>query len=154
MKTSSIIIVADRGSLKAYRVNSTPTRGASLQLIQAFDLTDGHRTLQDQLTDDAGQFPVADGTGGRHASSAGERGALEIENEKRICRELAQRVEKILAEETKENWSFAAPASIHSAIVEMLPPALTARLAEQLKADLVKIEPTKLAAHFQSIPAT
>lgn len=153
MKTSSIIIVADRGSLKAYRVNETPTRGASLQLIQAFDITEGHRSMQDQLTDDAGQFPVADGAFGRHASSAGERGALEIENQKRICRELADRISQILSEAPKDSWSFAAPASIHSSIVDMLPSEVSGRLAEQLKADLVKTEPTKLPAHFQSIPA-
>jgi hypothetical protein len=42
MTPTSLIIVADRGELKAYRVNETPTRGASLQLVQAFDITDAH----------------------------------------------------------------------------------------------------------------
>ncbi len=154
MQTTSLIIVADRGSLKAYQVDHTPTRGPSLQLVQAFDITDGHRSLQDQFTDGAGQFPVGDGAAGRHANSAGERGALEKENERRICRELAERIEQLVTQQAKEGWSFAAPASIHSAVVEMLPARITERLVEQLKADLVKIEPAKLAAHFGSLPAT
>jgi hypothetical protein len=40
MTPTSLIIVTDRGSLKAYRVNETPTRGPSLQLVQAFNITD------------------------------------------------------------------------------------------------------------------
>ena len=39
MTSTSLIIVTDRGSLKAYKVNDTPNRGASLQLVQAFDLS-------------------------------------------------------------------------------------------------------------------
>ena len=38
MTASSLIIVADRGGLKAYRVEETPTRGPKLKLVQAFDI--------------------------------------------------------------------------------------------------------------------
>ncbi len=57
MTPTSLIIVADRGSLKAYKVNETPNRGASLQLVQAFDITDAHGRYDDKLTDQAGRFP-------------------------------------------------------------------------------------------------
>ena len=57
MTASSLIIVTDRGSLKAYRVNETPTRGPSLQLVQAFNITDAHGRLVDKLSDFAGRFP-------------------------------------------------------------------------------------------------
>jgi hypothetical protein len=40
MTASSIIIVADRGSVRAYRVKDTATRGPSLKLVQAFDIPD------------------------------------------------------------------------------------------------------------------
>ena len=42
MTPTSLVIVTDRGSLKAYRVNETPTRGPNLQLVQAFNVTDAH----------------------------------------------------------------------------------------------------------------
>jgi hypothetical protein len=58
MTPSSLIVVADRGSLKAYRVAETPTRGPSLQLVQAFDLTEAHGKLLDKVTDQAGRFPA------------------------------------------------------------------------------------------------
>ena len=76
MTPTSLIIVADRGEIKAYRVKKTPNRGANLQLVQALDLTDAHGRYGDKLTDQAGRFPVSDGNG-RHANSIAERTALE-----------------------------------------------------------------------------
>ena len=62
---------------------------------------------------------------------------------------------EILAEiaerEGKDGWSFAAPASIHSAVVELLPADVREKIVEYVKSDLVKIEPAKLPAHFRSL---
>jgi hypothetical protein len=53
--------------------------------------------------------------------------------------------------EGKDGWSFAAPASIHSAVVEQLPAEVRDRIVEHVKSDLVKIEPAKLPSHFRSL---
>ena len=151
MTPTSLIIVADRGSLKAYRVDETPTRGPSLRLIQAFDLTDAHGKLVDKVTDLAGRFPVSDGAGGRHANSIAERTQLETETDRRIHRQLADQIVKIIDRSGKEGWSFAAPAEIHGAIVDLLPRAARDRTVEHVKSDLVKIEPAKLPSHFRSL---
>ena len=95
MTPTSLIVVTDRGSLKAYRVNETPNRGASLHLVQAFEITDAHGRYDDKLTDQAGRFPVSDGNG-RHANSIAERTALETENERRICKQLAEHIAEII----------------------------------------------------------
>src|SRR6476646_8069646 len=58
MIPSSLVIFTDRGSLKAYRVNETPTRGPSLQLVQEFDITDAHGRLIDKVSASAGRLPV------------------------------------------------------------------------------------------------
>jgi hypothetical protein len=151
MTPTSLIIVADRGSLKAYRVDETPTRGPSLRLIQAFDLTDAHGKLVDKVTDLAGRFPVSDGAGGRHANSIAERTQLETETDRRIHKQLADQIVKIIDRSGKEGWSFAAPAEIHGAIVDLLPRAARDRIVEHVKSDLVKIESAKLASHFRSL---
>jgi hypothetical protein len=151
MTPASLIIVADRGSLKAYRVDETPTRGPSLHLIQAFDLTDAHGRLVDKVTDLAGRFPVSGGAGGHHASSIAERTNLETENDRRIYKQLADQIVKIIDGSGKDGWSFAAPAEIHGAIVGLLPPAARNRIVEHVKSDLVKVEPAKLPAHFRSL---
>jgi Protein required for attachment to host cells len=151
MTPSSLIIVTDRGSLKAYRVNETPTRGPSLQLVQAFNITDAHGKLVDKVSDLAGRFPVSDGAGGRHANSIAERTQLATETDRRIHKELADQIVKIVSLNGKEGWSFAAPAEIHAAIVAYLPPAVQDRIVEHVKSDLVKTEPAKLASHFRSL---
>jgi hypothetical protein len=150
MTPTSLIIVADRGEVKAYRVNETPTRGASLQLVQAFDITDAHGRYDEKLTDQAGRFPVSDGNG-RHANSIAERTALETENDRRICKQLAEHIAEVVKREAAEGWSFAAPASIHSTVTDLLPASLRNRVVEHVKSDLVKVEPSKLPAHFRSL---
>jgi len=151
MTPTSLIIVTDRGSLKAYRVNETPTRGPSLQLVQAFNITDAHGRLVDKVTDLAGRFPVSAGVGGHHANSIAERSQLETETHRRIHKELADQIVKIVSHNGKEGWSFAAPAEIHTAIVDLLPAAVRGRIVEHVKSDLVKTEPAKLVTHFRSL---
>jgi hypothetical protein len=151
MTPSSLIIVTDRGSLKAYKVNETPTRGPSLQLVQAFNITGAHGKLVDKVSDLAGRFPVGDGAGGRHANSIAERTQLETETDRRIHKELADQIVKIVKSDVVEGWSFAAPASIHAAIVDLLPREVRDRIVEHVKSDLVKIEPAKLPTHFRSL---
>ncbi len=151
MTPSSLIIVTDRGSLKAYKVNETPTRGPSLQLVQAFNITDAHGKLVDKVSDLAGRFPVSDGAGGRHANSIAERTQLETETDRRIHKELADQIVKVVKSDGVEGWSFAAPASIHAAIVNLLPREVRDRIVEHVKSDLVKTEPSKLPAHFRSL---
>jgi Protein required for attachment to host cells len=150
MTPTSLVIVIDRGGLKAYRVNETPTRGANLQLVQAFDITDAHGRYDEKLTDQAGRFPVSNGNG-RHANAIAERTALETENDRRICRQLAGHIAEVVKRERAKSWSFAAPASIHSSVTDLLPARIRAGVVEHVKSDLVKIEPSKLSAHFRSL---
>ena len=121
-----------------------------MQLIQAFDITDAHGKLIDKVTDMAGRFPVSDGAGRQHAASISES-KLETETDRRIQRQLADQIVKIVSGNGKEGWSFAAPSEIHGAIVDLLPGAVRDRIVEHVKSDLVKIEPARLPAHFRSL---
>ena len=151
MTPTSLIVLADRGSFKAYKVDKTPNRGPSLRLIQAFDITDAHGRYDAKLTDQAGRFPVSDGGSGRHANSVAERQDMELENNRRICKQLAEHIVKVVQRDGLNGWSFAAPSSIHSTLVDLLPPETRSRIVERVKSDLVKIEPAKLSSHFRSL---
>jgi hypothetical protein len=152
MTPSSLVIVTDRGSLKAYRVNETPTRGPSLQLVQAFNITDAHGRMVDKVSDLAGRFPVTNGAGGHHgAGSIAERTQLATETDRRIQKELADQITKIVSSNGKEGWAFAAPAEIHAAIVDLLPATVRDQIVEHVKSDLVKVEPAKLISRFRSL---
>jgi len=149
MTPSSLIIVTDRGSLKAYQVNETPTRGPSLQLVQAFNITDAHGKLVDKVTDFAGRYS-ADGAGAHPGASIAET-KLENETDRRIYKQLADQIVKIVNSDGVQGWSFAAAPDIHKAIVDLLPARVRDRIVEHVKSDLVKIEPAKLHTHFRSL---
>ena len=151
MIPASIVITADRGSLKAYQVNETPTRGASLQLIQAFDITDAHGRLVDKVTDLAGRFPITEAAGAHRGPASIAESKLQTETDRRINKELADQIVKIINGSGKEGWSFAAPPEIHGAIVDLLPGRVRDRIVEHVKSDLVKVEPAKLSSHFRSL---
>ena len=149
MTPSTLVVVADRGSLKAYKVNETPNRGPSLQLVQAFNMMDAHGRYQDKVTDQAGAFPDSAGPGAM--SSIAERHGIETETDRRVHRELADKIAETVKRESVEGWSFAAPSTIHSAITDLLPTEVRDRIVEHVSSDLVNIEPAKLPGHFRSL---
>src|ERR1700722_10637467 len=151
MTPSSLVVLADRGSLKAYQVHETPTRGPSLKLVQAFDVADAHGRLVDKVTDQAGRFPVTEGGGSHRGPASIAERKLETEIDRRIYKQLADEIATIVKKDGVEGWSFAAAAEIHGAIVNLLPAAFRDRIVEHVKSDLVKIEPAKLHTHFRSL---
>jgi len=151
MIPASLVIVADRGSLKAYQVNETPTRGPSLKLVQAFDITDAHGKLIDKVTDLAGRFLVTGSAGAHRGAASIAESKLETETDRRINKELADQISKIVNGSGKQGWAFAAASKIHSAIVDLLPDRVRNRIVEHVKSDLVKVEPAKLPTHFRSL---
>jgi len=87
-----------------------------------------------------------------HQASIAET-KLETETERRINKQLAVQITKIAKSKGLEGWSFAAPASCHNAIIELLAPDVRNCIVEFVKSDLVKVEPAKLASHFRSLQA-
>ena len=134
MTASSLIIVADRGSLRAYRVEETPTRGVHLELVQAFEVTD-----------------VMDAASTQHETPMTDWPELEREMDRRVCKELATAIAKIVERNVGEGWSFAAPESIHRKIVGQLPSEIRERIVEYVESDLVKLPAAALLSHFRSL---
>jgi hypothetical protein len=134
MTATSLIIVADRGSLRAYRVEETPTRGSHLELVQAFEVTD-----------------VMDAASARHETPMTDWPELEAEMHRRVCKELAAEIVKTVERNAGQGWSFAAPESIHRKIVEQLPREIQQRIVENVESDLVKLPLAALLSHFRSL---
>ena len=134
MRAASLIITVDRGSLKAYRVVETATRGASLKLVQAFEIPNADAESRTNHTRPLADLPQ-----------------LEMEENRRICRQLAQEIATIVRQMPGEGWSLAAPTSIYWGIVGVLPTEIHERIVEHVESDLVKTEPAKLPAHFLSL---
>jgi Protein required for attachment to host cells len=133
-------VLVDRGSLRAYRVNETRTRGPSLQLVHDFEMTGSEREL-----------PFNVGSSRRHVSLTSDWPALETETNRRISKQLAEQIATVMKTERPEGWSFAAEPAIHKEIVDLLPRAVRERIVEHVPSDLVKIKPVKLQSHFRSL---
>jgi hypothetical protein len=140
MIPTSLVILADRGGLKAYAVTETPTRGSSPRLVDDFQITGSKRDL-----------PVNVEASQHHVLLTEDWPALETETNRRIWKQLVDRITKVVEVERGEGWSFAAEPAIHKEIVDLLPVAIRERIVEHVPSDLVKIKPAKLHSHFRSL---
>ena len=127
MTTSSLIILADRGGLKAYSVTETTTRGPSLRLVDEFQITGAEREL-----------PFNVESSQRHVLLMSDWMGLEAETDCRVCQQLAERIAKVVKTERVKGWSFAAEPAIHKVVVDLLPVAIRERIVEHVPSDLMK----------------
>ncbi len=134
MTTASLIIVADRGRLKAYRVRETPTRGPKLAIGSG-------------VRNPKSEYHVANAPHDRDDRLA----ELESEENRHICAQLADEIAKIVERDFGEGWSLAAPESIYNQIVDLLPIEIRERIVEHLPCDLSKIPVARLRSHFRSL---
>ncbi len=147
---SSFFIVADRGNLKAYRAEKlVAERPPRLQLVQAFTLTNAHFRPGDIYTDQAGAKP----SGNLGVQNSATERHLDIENNRRLTKQLATHINETLRQEQPETWSFAAPSEIHEAVLQHVGAEWRKRLTEQVPADLVNTPAADLLGHFTGVRA-
>ena len=148
----TIIILANLGRLKAFRMVDTPTRGPKLELVEDMNFTEAHGRFSEKVTDQSGRFPMTENAGPSMTSQQSSYEALPAlaETERRLTRLLAREITMILDRERTEQWYFAANSEIHDAVMEGIPPALTERLMRDVHADLLKTPTPEVLSHFAS----
>ena len=79
-----------------------------------------------------------------------------MEFSRRAIKQVAEQIAEVIKNEKAEGWLLAAPALMNSALVDELPAELRNRMIENVQADLVRLDTSKLVSHFQSLqrPAT
>ena len=145
MKPPAMLIVADRGCLRAYTI-ARSAREPVPRLLDAVDFPEAHQRLAEQVTDRAGSFPVA---GGGHASGTAGRMTLAAELDIRTFRQVAGRIMALLKQYRPDAWSFAAPAEINGAILDGVPSGYREQLVQNLARDLTHTPPGELLGHFE-----
>jgi hypothetical protein len=148
---STVIIVANLGHLKAFRVAETPMGTKKLELIIEIEFPEAHGRIQDKVTDMAGRFPVADGTG--VAMAHGEALKAELEVERRLVKLVGEQIEEVLNTERPEYWHLAATSEIHQALLNELPAELRQRVIRHLHADLTNVPVPELLERFARVKA-
>lgn len=153
MLTPSLLIVTDRGGLKAFQVQpstSNPGRPPALHQIDSYHAQDAHGRYEDKVTDRAGRFQGAQAAG-RHIGGSDEHGTIDIENDRRACKHVAGRINELVKREKPESWLLAVPSTIHQLILAHLDKDVVAHLTNTTHADLLRVEPAKLANHFPAL---
>ena len=130
----SLVIAVDRGGLMAYNVVETPSHGAQLKLVQAFDIPN-----------------VNDLSRTRHTTATTSWPQLEAEETEPICKQLAEAITQLVKQLRPNGWSLAAPQSLYHEIIAFLTPEVRERIVEQIYSDLRKIPAKKLPKHFRSL---
>ena len=146
----SLLIVTDRGGLRAYKVEPNPARPPALHLLDSYKAQDAHGRYEDKLTDRAGRFQGSNASG-RHIGGSDEHGTIDIENDRRACKHVAARINELIKRERPEEWLLAVPAQIKKLILDHVDDEAIKRLNHIVQADLLRVEPSKIASHFSPL---
>ena len=139
---SKLVVVTDLAVLKAYHLHRPdPDSSLHLDLLESLELNVAHEKMTDQVSDLGGRFNKGGpGTG----ASAGERHNIELEHRKRLVRQLADKLSKLLRADNVTTCVFAASKEINHQILDSLEPRLRAKIERDIPADLTKLSKSEL----------
>jgi hypothetical protein len=141
-----LLIVTDLGSFKAYAVdNSRLHSTARLELIEHYNPEQPHRKMADKLSDLAGRYRAP---GGKGSTPVGERHNIELEERKRLIRQLAKRLDVLMSDRDVDSCYLAASKGIDQQILGALSHVAHAKIKRNLPVDLIKTSKTKLLEYF------
>ena len=118
-----------------------------LELVDDIEMVDAHGRLVDKVTDMAGRFPSGDSTNGSGMSN-GERHNIALDIERRLVKQIAAGINRIVKTDNGTTWYFAAPSTINQRLLDELKPEVKNRLTKNVAADLTKIDKSELLSHF------
>ncbi len=150
MLINTLLIVADRGGLRAYKIAENPNRTPGLHLIESFEAQETHGRYQDKVTDRAGSFKGS-GVSGQSTGGAAQHATIDLENDRRACKHIAQRMNELVEREKPEGWLLAVPGPIRQLVEDHLKPEVSKHLTQTVHADLLKSEPAKILSHFSAL---
>ena len=147
---NTLVIVADLSCLKGYKLeNGELNRTPHLALLEHYTNNGAKERLVNQVSDLSGRF----GRGSVKSNSAGamgdgERHNIQLEQRKRLIRELAKRLNSLARPREIERCLLAASREINRQLLDELDSAVRAKIEKNVPADLTKIETGQLLRHF------
>jgi hypothetical protein len=148
---NTVVVVTDLACLKAYKIDANALHSSPrLELVEEFHSADAHERLVDKVSDHSGRFPRGGGPpNGAGAMSAGERHNIQLEQRKRLVRQLAGRLNTLLNRAGIEHCLLAASKEINHSLLDELDPRTRAKIQMILSADMTKVDKAELLGHFQ-----
>lgn len=155
---NTIIIVADLGQLKAYRVvtkigidrqgsmqvsnpsvSGSEKKSINLELILDIDYISAHKHISDEMSDKTGRLDI----------STGEQHNMLLEKDRRGLKQINNDIKTIVDKEAPSSWCLAFPKETNKQLTEMLDANIKKKLVKNLTSDLTKINKGKLLSYFK-----
>jgi hypothetical protein len=134
-----LIIVADMGELKSYKVQMiTATNRYHLELQNDLNYIEGRQNISEMLSDDRGRF--------KHGTGDDHNAENVIENH--LIQKISDDISKILANAQPASAYLAFPIKHHKELTSLLSDRAQKALAKNIDADLVKCPMEDLLSHF------
>lgn len=141
-----VVVVTDQGNFKAYKLEKTDMNTPRLTLLEEFLPVDGHGKLLDKVSDQAGRYH--NGAHVRWATPWGEPHNIELEQRKRLIRQLSGELQNVLSDGRVDGCYFAASKDLHNRILDALSREARAKILKDIPADLTKVDKGELLQHF------
>lgn len=143
-----IIITADLGHFRAYRITQAPQESTRTDLLESYDSIEGHGKLGEKLSDTAGRFI---GGGGRDKTSRGygQQHNLEHDMEKKAAKMIAHDIEAVINAEKCNIWYLSAPEKINGLILNNLSKSIKEKMTINLSADLTTVDKSEVLGYFE-----
>jgi hypothetical protein len=144
-----IIVVANLGAFKAYKVQQDGNSSPRLEEIPTPDAPNEHSKRSNTLTVMEGRSasnpsnPRATAT-----ASDGEQHNMELEKRRRAIKKIAENIQRFLSNEPSGTCALAAPKEILGQIVDEVHPTMRARLDKTLPLDLTRAPKLELLEQF------
>jgi hypothetical protein len=148
---NTLVVVTDLGCFKAFRLenNSHQHYGPRLELVEQFENEEAHGKLGERVSDLGGRFPRSTSASSvTGAMSDGERHNIQLEQRKRLVRQLAQRFNALARGREFERCLLAASREINHQLLDELEPEVRAKIEKNVSADLTKLERAEILRHF------
>jgi hypothetical protein len=141
-----LLVVADLGLLKAYRLKQTLEHSWRIELLEEVVPEEAHQRVLETVTDMAG----------RHAAPGQKKGAapladehnLKLETKRRLIREITSHLERLIESDDWGACWLAAHKEINRQIVEQLSPTARACIGKNIPSDLTKTAEKELIEQF------
>jgi hypothetical protein len=145
-----IIIIADLGHVKAYKVSKDPMKLESTKIepIGSYDFLEARSKSSDKFSDVVGRYRRGDVKKGVTAGY-GEPHTIESESRKRLIEMIAKKINILVEKKTCKQLYLAATRKINNSLVEKLDPSVRSKIVKNLKADLTKIKRSDILSRFE-----
>ena len=143
---NSMIIVADLGRMKAYRLTRDelqPNTSPAFEDLADVDLENQHSHISDRVTDKAGRFNYGAGS-----IAVGERHSEEDQAETRQLQAIAESIDQVAGSDQTDIY-LAAPQPMIRQLLDAINPRVRKRIRKDLPLNLVKAPKLDLMKRFE-----